>query len=132
MRKFVKSCFVVMLIISAVSVAYAENKRYTEGQSNQEICIRNHGGTWSCIEDKDYRDLFAGVIKNGGCITSVPDVGNMVREWKYCQNTSEKINVLYSPNGDTIILNKAIAGDLGNPPMTDTEYKQELDEYYKQ
>ncbi len=122
---------IVLSVALTQAIATTTNPRYKAGQSNEEICIRNNGGIWACKESADYSNLFADVIKNGGCITSVPDMGNMIRDWKYCQTTSEKKNIIYYPDGRMVILDKEslIYKSLTLPPMTDAEYIQELKEY---
>lgn len=114
---------------SDVNVSNEVNPRYKSGQSDEEICIRNNGGAWSCLQDKNYAKLVANIMKNGGCITSVPDMGQMYRDWKYCQNTKETINILYLPSGETKVLNDV---GISTVTMSDEEYRQEIQEYHKQ
>lgn len=105
------------------------NPRYKAGQSNEEICVRNGGGTVACMEDANYSKLVAGIMKNGGCITSVPDLGYMYRDLNYCKKTNEKINVIYLPSGDVKIINKDM--DWNFNVMTDKEYQAEMADYRK-
>ncbi len=123
---------VLGLILLATGLTYANlgnfqqtNNRYKSGQSDEEICIKWSHDVQTCKNDADYRKLYADVIKNGGCITSVPDVGLMVRSWSYCKETSEKINLLFLPTGE--VFNFIEEGEYGrflDTPLTDTEYQQ--------
>lgn len=105
------------------------NNRYKTSQSDEEICIRWSHDVQTCRIDADYRKLYADVIKNGGCITSVPDMGFMVRSWSYCKETSEKIDVLFLPTGE--VFNFIEEGELGrffSIPFTNEEYEQAINE----
>lgn len=124
---------VLGLILLATGLTYANleksqtNNRYKLGQSDEEICIRWSHDVQNCKNDADYRKLYADVIKNGGCITSVPDVGLMVRSWGYCRETSEKINLLFLPTGK--VFNFLEEGEYGGyfiKPLTDEEYEQAM------
>ena len=122
---------IVLGVTLTQAIATTTNPRYKAGQSNEEICIRNNGGIYACKGSADYSNTFADVIKNGGCITSVPDMGNMIRDWKYCQTTSEKKNIIYYPDGRMVVVNNdsMMVKSMALPPMTDAEYIQELREY---
>lgn len=106
--------------------------RYKAGQSDTEICIRNHGGTQACMEDSGYSKIVADVMKNGGCIASVPDMGQMYKDLKYCQTTKNTVNILYLPTGETKVIKPLEYNEFASmPPMSDYEYNKELMEYKK-
>lgn len=104
-KRFITLSVVGLILLTAIfTLANLEitqtNNRYKTDQSDEEICIRWSHDVQTCKNDADYRKLYADVIKNGGCITSVPDIGYMVRSWIYCKETSEKINILFLPTGE--------------------------------
>lgn len=104
--------------------------RYKTGQSDREICIRNHGGVWACIEDSGYSKNVANIMKNGGCLASVPDMGLMYKDLKYCQNAKNTVHVMYLPTGETKLLKPIDEYNVAaKPPMSDSEYKEALAEY---
>ena len=103
--------------------------RYKAGQSDKEICVRNYAGTESCMEDTKYSNLVADIMKNGGCVVSVPDLGYMYKDWKYCQTAykkEERIVVLYLPSGKNIRIEDTY---VPVETMTDKEYQKEMQEY---
>ncbi len=106
--------------------------RYKTGQSDTEICIRNYGGIQACMEDQSYSKHVANIMKNGGCIASVPDMGLMYKDLKYCQANKNAVHVLYLPTGETKVIKPLEYNSAAsNPPMSDDEYKKELAEYNK-
>ena len=134
-RKRIITLSVTGLILQAGGLTYANlgnfqtNNRYKLCQSDEEICIRWSHDVQTCKNNADYKKLYADVIKNGGCITSVPDVGLMVRSWGYCKETSEKINLLFLPTGE--VFNSLEEGEYGgffSTPLRDAVYKQALEE----
>ena len=126
----------VLLIITIVGIIFiptitylltCTNGRYKFWQSDEEICIRWRQGVDICSKDKEYRKNVVNIIKNGGCLTSVPDMGQMWRTWEYCKETSEKIDILYLPTGE--IFNFIEEGEFGrtfSTPLSDEEYKKEI------
>lgn len=104
--------------------------RYKAGQSDKEICVRNYGGTWACMDSPEYSKTVADIMKNGGCIVSVPDMGRMYKDLKYCQSTKNPIHVMYLPSGETKLINPVDEYNVAaKPPMSDKEYKEEIEEY---
>jgi hypothetical protein len=103
--------------------------RYKAGQSDKEICVRNYAGTESCMDDAKYSKFVANIMKNGGCTTSVPDMGYMYRDWQYCKTAykkGERVIVLYLPSGEILRLEDAY---VSSSTMSDDAYQKEMQEY---
>lgn len=107
---------------------------YRPEWSNQEICLRNHGGM-GCVADVEYCNIYVDMIKHGGCYVSVIDVGLVMQDWETCQKAEDEALVFkITPEGQIIIFDqegKDLYFEKLGEVMSDEEYQAELKEIYE-